>query len=92
MIWREYIYQRQTITHLALKYGRSKNWIRNRIANASVNHPRSIPQPVVLVADATFFQRSFGICVMRSPHLKKNLYIQEIHTKLLTYIGRGELP
>jgi len=78
MIWREYIYQRQTITNLAIKYRRSKNWIRNRIANASVKYPHSIPQPVVLVADATFFQRSFGICVMRSPHLKKNLSVQEI--------------
>ena len=91
MIWREYIYQRQTITHLALKYGRSKNWIRKRIANASVNHPRSIPQPVVLVADATFFQRSFGICVMRSPHLKKNLYVQEIQYEAIDVYRQGRV-
>ena len=90
-IWHEYIYQRQTITQLALQYGRSKNWIRNRIANASVNHRQSIPQPVVLVADATFFQRTFGICVMRSPHLKKNLSVQEIQHEAIDVYRQGRV-
>lgn len=90
-IWHEYIYQRQTITQLALQYGRSKNWIRNRIVNASVLYPRLIPQPVVLVADATFFQRNFGICVMRSPSLKKNLYVQDIQNETIDAYRQGRI-
>ena len=37
-----------------------------------------IPQPLVLVGDATFFGRSYGVLVFRSPLLKKNIYRQEI--------------
>ena len=33
---------------------------------------------MVLVADTTFFKRDFVVCVFRSPHLKKNLYWEEI--------------
>jgi len=31
--------------------------------------------------DVTFFKRDFGICVIRAPHLKKNLYIQEVQSE-----------
>jgi len=47
------------------------------------------PQPVVLVADTTFFKRDFGICVFRSPHLKKNLYAQEVPYELIDAYRHG---
>lgn len=40
-----------------------------------------VPQPVVIIADVTFFGRSSGLCVVRAPHLKKNLYVKEIQTE-----------
>jgi hypothetical protein len=51
------------------------------------------PQPVVVIADVTFFKRSFGILVIRAPHLKKNLYVQEVQSESInTYRqGRREL-
>ncbi len=80
-IWNEYVYQRQTISHLAVKYGRSKNWIRDRLRNVPAREQYHNPQPVVVIADVTFFGRSSAICVVRSPHLKKNLYAREVQTE-----------
>jgi hypothetical protein len=41
---------------------------------------------VVVVADTTFFKRTFGVAVIRSPHLKKNLAWFETKTETaLTY-------
>ena len=52
--------------------------MRQRIKTAKIKGMPIIPQPVVIVADTTFFKRSFGICVFRAPHLKKNLYWTEV--------------
>jgi len=52
--------------------------VRQRIKTAKIKGMPIIPQPVVIVADTTFFKRSFGICVFRAPHLKKNLYWTEV--------------
>lgn len=44
--------------------------------------PRSpVPRPVVVVADAMFFGRYWGVVVMRNPHRKENLYWEEIMTE-----------
>lgn len=47
------------------------------------------PQPIVVVADSTFFKRMFGLCVFRSPHLKKNLYWNEIIYETIDVYRRG---
>ena len=47
-----------------------------QLDQASVTQSFVPPQPVVIVADMTFCRRTFGVCVLRSPHLKKNLYWQ----------------
>lgn len=36
------------------------------------------PQPIVAVTDTTFFGRSYGLLVVRNPHLKRNLYWREV--------------
>jgi len=35
-------------------------------------------QPLIIVADTTFFSRSSGLIVFRSPHLKKNVWWKEV--------------
>ncbi len=91
IIWKEYVYQRQTIGHLSAKYKKSKDWIRERINNASVKKHPCTPQPVVVIADVTFFGRSSGLCVIRAPHLKKNLYIQEVRSKSAEIYRQGRI-
>ncbi|MFH1412478.1 MAG: hypothetical protein ABIG10_00410 [bacterium] len=46
----------------------------SRITNTS-------PQSIVVVADATFFSRSYGVLIFREPNLKKNLAWKEIHSE-----------
>lgn len=64
-----------------------KDWIRN--APVRIHH--HIPHPVVVIADVTFFKRSFGICVFRSPHLKKNLYTQEVYRESAEVYRQGRI-
>jgi hypothetical protein len=55
--------------------------------------PKIPPQPVVVIADVTFFRRAFGVCVFRSPLLKKNLFFREVqHESIEVYLqGKREL-
>lgn len=73
MLWQKYVWQRQTTAQLAGYYQRSQRWIRNQLDQAPVTRSFLKPQPVVVVADMTFEKQSFGVCVLRSPHLRKNL-------------------
>lgn len=41
------------------------------------------PQPIVIVADVTFFTRGYGIVVAREPNLKKNIYWKEVSVENL---------
>ena len=50
-----------------------------------------MPQPVVVIADVTFFGRSSGICVIRAPHLKKNFYVQEVQTESVDVYRQGRI-
>lgn len=74
VLWKKYCWGRQTVSQLTIAYGKSGRWIRQQLDHARVTKTVIAPQPVVVVADMTFFRRTFGVCVFRSPHLKKNLY------------------
>jgi hypothetical protein len=76
---------------LAAKYKRGKNWIRAHLLNVPVKEQLHVPQSIVAIADVTFFKRSFGICVIRAPHLKKNLYVQEVQTESVDAYRQGKI-
>jgi hypothetical protein len=76
---------------LAAKYKRGKNWIRAHLLNVPVKEQPHVAQPIVAIADVTFFKRSFGICVIRAPHLKKNLYAQEVQTESVDAYKQGRI-
>lgn len=78
IIWRKFVWHRQTIGQLAREYKKSSNWIRLQLDRAQVKVKLIEPQKVILVLDATFFKRIFGVLVVRAPHLKRNIYWKEI--------------
>ncbi|MBU4338021.1 hypothetical protein KKB43_05260 [Patescibacteria group bacterium] len=81
-LWREYIHGKQTLKDLSAKYHRGKKWINqqlNSVKISSNNLPN--PQPIVIIADVTFFERSYGIVVIREPNFKKNIYWKEVSTE-----------
>lgn len=81
-LWKEYVCKKQTLKDLSEKYHRSKKWIARQLDAVKIppnNLPK--PQPIVIVADVTFFTRSYGIVVIREPNLKKNIYWKEVATE-----------
>jgi hypothetical protein len=48
------------------------------------------PQATVLIPDTTFFGRTYGVCVFRSPQLKRNLWWTEVSKEIMAtyYYGR----
>lgn len=83
------MYQRQTIRQLSEKYKKSREWIKQHIRNVPAREHRHNPQPVVVIGDATFFKRSLGILVIRAPHMKKNIYVQEIKSESIDAYWQG---
>jgi len=76
---------------LAREYKRSLNWIREQLNQAKVIIKPVPPQEVVLVLDATFFKRIFGVLVIRAPHLKRNIYWKEIASETISEYLRARI-
>ena len=65
-------------------YGKSRQWISSQLSEINVGENKVInimPQSIVVVADATFFTRSYGILRFRDLNSKKNLIWKEIHSE-----------
>lgn len=69
---------KQTLAQLAKAHGKSIPWIQKMLDASELPPVKIIPQPLVLLADVTFFGRGYGILVFRSQLLKKNIYWKEI--------------
>lgn len=71
----QYVWQRQTYSDLASKYGKSKKWVQMKLDEVEVQSIVKIDKRnIVVVADVTFFSRTNGLCVFREPNLKKNIW------------------
>ena len=79
-LWNEYVWKRQTVSDLAEKHKKSKSWIGRQLDQVQIKTSNNSikPQPIIIVADTTFFGRTYGVAVLREPNLKKNLHWQEI--------------
>jgi len=73
VLWKKFVWKRQTAKQLAKEYRRSESWIRQQLDSVIISKPKIQGSPVVIVADMTFIKRTFGVAVVRAPHLKKNL-------------------
>lgn len=80
-LWRQYIWHRQTVKQLAIKYHKSERWIRGQLDKVPLSEFRLHPQPIVGIADITFWGRGYGALVFRCQELKQNLYWTEVTTE-----------
>lgn len=78
LLWRKYVWERQTLEQLARAYKKSIPWIQKQLDAAPLSRGSVLPQCVIAVTDTTFFGRHYGILVVRCPKLKKNLYWKEV--------------
>jgi hypothetical protein len=92
-LWNAYAWQKQTLSELAERTGKSSKWVRRKLDDAIPKERPLTPQTTVIIADTTFWGRSYGICVFRSPGLKKNLWWDEVvsETVAVYYYGRKML-
>jgi hypothetical protein len=74
----DYIWKRQNLEQLADKENKSVRWVRQQLDAATPTHAPLVPQATVILADVTFWGRSYGVCVFRSPSLKRNLCWTEV--------------
>lgn len=88
-IWSRFVYERRTIGQLAKDHNRSPNWVRKQLENYQVTEKVVLPCSTVIVADATYFKRQYGILVLRSDKLKKNIYWREIDYERIDYYYRA---
>jgi hypothetical protein len=89
-LWHTYIWKKQTLGELAEDVGHSTKWVRERL-DCVQHHKQTItPQSIVIIVDTTFWGRSYGVCVFRSPTLKKNLWWNEVLSEKVAhyYYGR----
>ena len=77
-LWKQYVWGKQTLKQLSTTFKKCVPVIQKDLDKHVLEERRVIPQPVVAIADVTFFGRSYGILVFRSQLLKQNIYWKEI--------------
>ena len=51
--------------------------------------PEVPPQPTVIIADTTFWGRTYGVCVFRSPSLKENIHWAGVSSEKMLHYRYG---
>jgi hypothetical protein len=85
----DYVWKRQTLAQLAKASTHSARWVRAQIDHANDTERPLTPQRTVLAADTTFWGRQYGVVVLRSPTLKKNLWWAETTQETPDVYARG---
>lgn len=77
-LWNKYVWGKQTLAQVGEDAGVSARTVRRRLDTFSPSQAALTPQPTVIIADTTFWGRHYGVCVFRSPTLKRNLWWNEV--------------
>lgn len=88
-LWHGYVRGKQTLAQLAETHGHSHVWVRNRLDAISVSEVVVTPVPSVFITDTTFWGRTYGVCVFRSAHLKKNVWWNEVKSERMAHYRYG---
>lgn len=62
-IWQAFTFELHTVRQLSAKFNKSQRWIRYQLAAYQPPKLRHQPRPLVVILDATYFGRSFGVLV-----------------------------
>lgn len=86
MLWREFVRGKRTKEQLGRDTGKTSRTITKFLDAAELPGKVHRPRSVVLVVDATYFGREYGVLVARDPNGKENLYVAELrHETKLEY-------
>ncbi len=81
---------KQTLKQIGKDVSRGHKWVRSRLDKTILDKQEVTPQSTVFIPDTTFFGRTYGVCVFRAPHLKKNIWSTEVDREIMAtyYYGR----
>lgn len=88
-LYRQYVFKRKSLADLAEQEERSPRWIRKQLEAAELRFQPQPPQTSVVLADTTFWGSSYGVCVFRSPSLKRNLCWTEVERETAAVYERS---
>lgn len=87
----QYVWKRQTYANLGEENNRSAKWVKRKLDKIVVKKVVKISNwRLVLLLDATFFSRGFGLLVFREAWTKKNIWWKEIPTEKIEYYEQGK--
>ncbi len=89
LLWRGYVEDKQTLAELAEDNDHSHVWVRRRLDAVAVPKAEVAPQPTVVIADTTFWGRTYGVCVFRAWPLAKNIWWHEVASELMAHYRYG---
>lgn len=81
ILWKKYVWNRQTAPQLEEAYGKSEKTIRRLFDRIEVRGKKHKPRALVLVIDASFFHRGDGFLVAKDPKLSEVIYAKEISSE-----------
>lgn len=84
-VWNDYVWGKQTLKNIAKKQNKSKEWVRTKVGEAKAIEKDLAPGEAVIVADTTFFGRSWGVLTVRAPNLKSNIYCKDIDREIMAH-------
>lgn len=92
-LWRTFVRNKQTKEQLAENSARTARTITAYLDTVIVPEKVHHPRPVVVIIDATYFGRGYGVLVARDPNAHENLHVHEIasETKAEYQIVRDDL-
>lgn len=88
-LWHEYVRGKQTLVELAKKHSRSHVWVRARLDAMPLPQPALTPQSTVVIADTTFWGRTYGVCVFRAHALKKHIWWHDVASERMAHYHYG---
>lgn len=62
-IWREFAFEQRTVKQLCEHFHKGRKWIKARLDEYRPPTFRHVPRPIILILDATYFGRSWGVLV-----------------------------
>lgn len=88
-LWGAYVRGKQTLTQIGVSVGRSHVWVREKLDAVSVAFPNLTPQPCVLIADTTFWGRTYGVCVFFAHTLRRHIWWHEVEGERMAHYRYG---
>lgn len=80
---------KQSLVELGTHTSHSHIWVRRQLDAVTLPLSDALPHRVVIVADTTFWGRSYGVCVFRIPHEAENIWWHEVSGEKMAHYHYG---